>query len=598
MKRSSGFTLIETLISALILSFIAVSIYNGFAKITEAIRIVRIKQNAAALANEQFEIIRNLPYNDVGIINGLPSGVLPRTKTVIRDGLEFEILKTVRSVDQPFDGLVGEGDLSPADTKFVQVDIICRGCGDSVDSFSYMSQVAPKSLETSEGNGALFVRVFDADGQPVQGAEVNVLNNDISPLVDIDEITPVSGILQIVDAPPATGSYEISVTKDGFSSDRTYAIGGSENPVPHIPHANVAEGQVTQVSFAIDELSDVIVETTDALCQAVGNVDFSLTGSKTIGLNRFKYDEDLITNSFGEDIISDLEWDTYSVTIDDASYQLAGSNPTLPLTVNPGTEQTINLVLASSDTKGLLVQVIDAATGLPLSDATISIDNGTESQTEVTGQGFLRQTDWSGGSGQLTYMDTNEFSSESGIDFTTYPGQITLDEFGGGYVDNGELESSIFDIGTIANFHELSWQPGDQPVGVGTDPVKFQIATNVVLVDPDTGIPNSWTYLGPDGTGSTYYTSPGQTLSSVHDGSQFFRYKVFLGTDNTNFTPNISDISFTFSSDCVPTGEVLFQGLATDDYNISVIRSGYATQDVNDYVVNQDFQVLTVTMSQ
>ena len=598
MKRSSGFTLIETLIATLILSFIAISIYNGFTQVTKAIRIVRIKQNAAALANEQFEIIRNLAYNDVGIINGLPAGVLPREKTITRDGLDFVITKTIRSVDQPFDGTIGNGDLSPADTKFVQIDIACDACGESVDSFSYVSQVAPRSLETSEGNGALFVRVFDADGQPLQGVAVSIINNDISPSIDIDEITNVSGVLQIVDAPPAAGSYEVSVTQDGFSTEQTFEIGDAANPVPHVPHANVAEGQVTQLSFAIDALSDVTFETTDQLCQAIGSVDFSLTGSKTIGLNRFKYDQDHTTNGSGEKIVSDVEWDTYDVVVDDTSYHLAGSNPTLPLAVNPDTDQTINLVLVPRDTKGLLVQVVDAATSLPLSEASVEVDNGSGMASKLTGQGFVRQTDWSGGSGQQMFVDTNEFTSETDIDFSTSPGQITLETFAGVYITDGELESSIFDVGTVANFHTFSWQPGDQPSTVGDDAVRFQIATNVTIDDLVTGLPNPWSYIGPDGTGSTYYTNPGQTLSTSHDGSQFLRYKVFLETEDTMATPNISDISFTFSSDCVPTGEVLFQNLATDDYDITVDHPGYITQSINDYVVTEDFQVIRIIMNQ
>lgn len=598
MKRSSGFTLIETLVSTLILSLIAMSIYSGFAQVTKAIRTVRIKQNAAALANEQFEIIRNLAYNDLGIVGGLPVGVLPRKKVIIRDGLEFTVTTTVRSVDQPFDGTIGDGDLSPADTKFVQIDISCPQCGENIGYFSYASQVAPRSLETAEGNGALFVRVFDADGQPLQGAEINIINNSFSPEINIDETTNVNGALQIVDAPPATGSYQIIVTKDGFSTEQTYEIGGADNPVPHIPHAHVVEGQVTQISFAIDELGDLTIETTDEFCQAISNVDFSLTGSKTIGLERYKYNEAHTTGGSGNLSLNDIEWDTYEITIDDLSYQLAGSNPTLPLAVNPGTDQTINLVLVPRDTKALLVQVVDVSTGLSLSDAEVTIDGGSGILTDITGQGFLRQTDWSDGSGQETYNDPEKFGSESNIDFISNPGQITLDAFAGGYVDEGELESSIFDIGTIANFHTLSWQPGDQPAQTGVDPVRFQIATNDVLVDPETLIPNSWVYRGPDGSGSTYYTSPDETLNSVHDGAQFFRYKVFLSTDNTAFTPNISDVSFTFSSNCVPTGEVLFQNLVTDNYDITVSRSGYVTQSINNYVVNEDFQVITIIMSQ
>lgn len=596
MKRSSGFTLIETLISALIISWVAVSLYSGFTEVTKAIRAVRIKQNAAALANEQFEIIRNLSYNDVGIAGGIPDGVLSRTKTITRDGIDFVVTLTIRNVDEEFDGTILEGDLSPADTKFVQVDISCEQCGDNIDYFKYVSRVAPKSLETTEGNGALFVQVFDADGQPLQGAEITIANNLEDPAILIEDTSNASGILQIVDAPPGTEAYEITVSRDGYSTDRTYATGDPSNPVPHAVHANVLEGLVTQVSFAIDELSEVTLQTTNDLCQPIGGVDVNFLSSKTIGLNTAKYDLDLTTNGSGIVLLDETEWDTYEATITDSAYHLAGSNPTLPLAVNPGSEQTLNLILKSKAGRGLLVQVLDASTNLPLSDATVEIDNGSV-VSDITGQGFIRQTDWSGGGGQETYTNEDEFDNSSDIDYSTTPGELVLESFASVYESSGELESSIIDLGSLANLHEISWQPSDQPVAAGADSVKFQIATNDLLADPETLEPYPWNYRGPDGTGGSYYTVSGSTVDSGHDNSQYVRYKVFLETDDTSVSPNLSDVSFTFSNDCVPTGEVLFQGLAADDYDITVTRSGYTTQTIEDYAVSDDFHVVTVIMS-
>ena len=55
------------------------------------------------------------------------------------------------------------------------------------------------------------------------------------------------------------------------------------------------------------------------------------------------------------------------------------------------------------------------------------------------------------------------------------------------------------------------------------------------------------------------------------------RYKLFLHTDDTSASPRIADVSLTFSSDCVPYGQVLFQGLPGGNHAITVSRTGYQT---------------------
>jgi hypothetical protein len=42
-------------------------------------------------------------------------------------------------------------------------------------------------------------------------------------------------------------------------------------------------------------------------------------------------------------------------------------------------------------------------------------------------------------------------------------------------------------------------------------------------------------------------------------------------------TPSVSDVSFTFTSACVPPGQVLFKHLGSGNYSVSVAKSGYQT---------------------
>ena len=73
------------------------------------------------ILSEELEVARNLPYEDVGILNGVPAGVISQTKTVSRNNVDFNLTATVRNIDHPFDGTIGgnPNDTSPADYKLV-----------------------------------------------------------------------------------------------------------------------------------------------------------------------------------------------------------------------------------------------------------------------------------------------------------------------------------------------------------------------------------------------------------------------------------------------------------------------------------------------
>src|SRR3989344_3302505 len=77
-----GFTLIESLVGIAVFMIIAVSVYQAYNATIYAVRAPRFKVIATALANEQFEIIRNLPYGDVGVVSGVPSGKVPHLQNL------------------------------------------------------------------------------------------------------------------------------------------------------------------------------------------------------------------------------------------------------------------------------------------------------------------------------------------------------------------------------------------------------------------------------------------------------------------------------------------------------------------------------------
>jgi len=568
-----GFSFIEVLVGVAIFIIIVVSVYQAYTAIIAVIHTSRLKITATALANEQFEIIRNLVYADVGVMGGIPSGKIPRNQTSIRDNILFLVRTTIRNIDDPFDGTIGgiPNDFSPADYKLVELEISCYSCK-NFQPMHFTTHVAPKGLETISTNGALFIQVFDAIGQPVQEADVHIENNQALPPITIDDTTNNNGMFQIVDVPPAVEAYEITVSKTGYSEDRTYTSGAPENPNPLKPHATVALQQVTQISFAIDRASVFNVSTVTQTCNPVANIDFRLQGSKIIGSdpNVLKYDMTHTTNEQGQEIISNLEWDTYNFSFIDTDYDFAGAIPLTPIILGPNINQDAKFIVEPKNPRALLITVKDAGTQLPLSDVNIQLQNADYDTTLVTGRGFLRQSDWSGGADQENFIDqTKYFISDAGIEISNPAGELRLKSTEGRYELSGYLISSSFDTGSPSDFHQIIWQPQDQPPETGADSVKFQIATN--------NDNSTWNFVGPDGTPNSFYTVSNPIINSIHNNDRYLRYKVFLQTADTTYTPNVGEIAITFTSSCVPPGQVFFTELNSGNYDLTISKSGYQT---------------------
>jgi hypothetical protein len=591
-KFIRGMTLVEVLVGSAVFVLIAVTVYGAFNNIFNLVRASRQKTAATLLANEEFEIIHNLPYSDVGTVGGLPTGKILQTQTLTRAGIPFTVNTSIYSLDDPFDGTIGgtPNDLSPADYKLVEVDISCSTCS-NFNPLVFTGRVAPKNLESATTNGALFVQAFDANGLPIAGANVHVVNNSIIPPVDITDSTNNAGLFQIVDAPPYVEGYQITVNKTGYSESSTTMRSVSTNPHPVIPYATVATQEVTSLSFAIDKVSSLAVTSVTDICVPVPAIDYFLSGTKLTGTNPsiVKFSRNLVTDAGGIQNLNNLEWDNYNITVTDPAYDLVGINPLFPLNLLPNSNQSLQLVVAPAKSETLLVAVKDGATGLPISGANVTLTESGISTILGTGEGYLTQTDWSGGSGQNTFIDSTKYFS-GGVDIIDAipAGVLHLRLVAGAYQSSATLESSTFDVGSASNFHELTWAPISQPSQTGVSAVKFQIATN-----NDNA---TWNYLGPDGTASTYYTASNTTINAIHNGTRYFRYRLTLSTADPTYTPTISDVSFTFSSACTPPGQVAFQGLTSGVYAITVQKSGY-TDYSGSITASSSWQQLGITLT-
>ncbi len=582
MKK--GFGLIDAVVAIGIIAVLFGGIFLVYFSILDLVNNIESRTAASEVLNDQIEVIRNLAYSNVGLQGGVPAGVIPQQKTVQNGDFIFVVNTVIRNIDDPFDGTLGSNpnDTSPADYKLVELKISCPNCKKFVP-LSMTTTVAPKNLEGASTAGSLFVNVFDANGLPVPEASVHVVNNIVAPTINLTDATNNNGILQLVGVPTSSQSYQIDVSKPGYSTERTYAIGDPANPNPVKPHATVAMGQVTQISFAIDKLGAIRTRTSDYLCSPLANKNFSVRGSKLIGTapDVYKFSTSSATGSNGEKIVNNVEWDNYSLTLADAGSDILGTIPLTPANLSPSSTLDFRFIFQPAAPDSLLVTVKDAATGLILPEASVTLFKTGFSKTLITGHNYFGQTDWSG---------SNYDSQDGGVEAEAVPGRITLTQSGGVYSTGtvSWLISKTFDLGgSSSTFYSIKWTPENQSAQTGADSLRIQLATN----NDD----NTWNFLGPDGSNGTYYTVSSSTINQIHNGNRYLRYKVYMQTSDENFTPQFNDLNIEFNGVCVPPSQVLFNDLSSGSYTATVNANGYV-EGTSSIAISGNWQQVEVLM--
>lgn len=255
LTSNTGFTLIETLVGTSILLIVIIGLYGIFQLGLRVANQSKMRITATALANKGIESAKNLPYNEIGTIGGIPPGVISETEEVITNNATYTIKTTVNYIDDPFDG-VAPADTVPNDYKKVKVKVSWEGfLGGDV---ALLTDIAPLGLETTEGGGSLFISVFGALGLGIGQADIHIVNTAVDPNINVSYQTNNDGEYLVAGAPSST-AYEITASKPGYSTHRTY--GDNEVTTPEKPHGLVLEGKLTTISFSIDKVSSFRVRT-------------------------------------------------------------------------------------------------------------------------------------------------------------------------------------------------------------------------------------------------------------------------------------------------------------------------------------------------
>lgn len=362
-KQQTGQILLAILIAIAVFSILAHALFTLIASSFELVAFNKARITARHLAQERIELIRNLSYDDVGTVSGVPVGVIEQEESLVRNGLNYTIKTDIAYHDDPYNG---NGPPNDQDYKRVRVEVSWNGIASSRNNPLVLITDVTSNYTTTASGGTLLIQVFDAFGNPVSQADVTIVSNTVDPPVNISTKSDSNGQVTRAGLIPCVSCYEITVTKSGMSTDRTYSTSEVTNPTK--PHASVFDESLSQVSFAIDTLGTVNVaskNSRDSGFASLGGVSFRIHGNKIIGTDAFaqpvyKYDQTLVTDGSGSNTLNNMEWDVYHISMPDpTSYDISGTDPLLPINLTPGGNLDFTFATESHSDHSFFVTVKD-----------------------------------------------------------------------------------------------------------------------------------------------------------------------------------------------------------------------------------------------
>src|SRR3990167_826707 len=289
-----GVTLIDTVVGTSLMLLVFVGIFAAFQLSIDVVTNNRARAGALALMNERMEYVRSLDYASVGTVGGIPSGPIAQSEPVTLSDIPYTRRTTIQYTDDPEDG-ENEADENEVIVDYKQVRIEVSWSSRTGERRVLMvARVAPlngEEVDCGTPCGTLRIDVLNAAGGPVQGAQVDIVNNILVPAVDITTYTNVDGRVILAGAPVASvaSGYEVVVSKFGYNSAQTYPS-GAENPYPTPAHAGVLQNQTTAVTFGlpdsgIDLVSTKTVYTFSAITSGTWNEPFAGTSQVASSTN-------------------------------------------------------------------------------------------------------------------------------------------------------------------------------------------------------------------------------------------------------------------------------------------------------------------------
>ena len=297
--NEQGFTLVELMLSLVVLLIIAIAFFNLYISVLHSSVVAQRQAVALSLANNQMEYLKSLPYNNLAVAGGsIPSTTtIPASFTTTENAHTYVVKTAIEYVDDAYDGCgsypnltieqiycrnypppagAPSLDTNPEDYKDVRVTV--------TDSTGLVlatldTQIASLVAETPSNTGAVFVRVLDQNSNPLSGATVNVVNNAVSPNINVSATTDSNGIAIFYGLTPDTNhDYVVSASETGYSSLSTIAASGSL--VPTYPNQSLLTQNSAYVTLTLKQQGQysLVLETTDTSGNAIPNATIYIKG--------------------------------------------------------------------------------------------------------------------------------------------------------------------------------------------------------------------------------------------------------------------------------------------------------------------------------
>ena len=253
-----------------------------------------------------------MPFVSIGLTDGIPHGVLPQNQTLVRGGFTFNVTLVVRNVNLSTSTV-------QASSKLIEVDVACPSCQTDFKPIYLTGQVSPANLQSAairRRSGRAGLRRFRPAGQgshghgPEHGHFVgDRYRRDQRQRHPPDHRRAAGRAMSI-----ASQSARPAIRRRGRIRRAAAAI-----PIRRSPDATVLQGQVSQVSLAIDRLSTLQFQQRQFRLRAARQSplqsdrlqDRSAPTCRNIPQN-------LATGAGGTLSLPTMEWDTYTFTPNDS----------------------------------------------------------------------------------------------------------------------------------------------------------------------------------------------------------------------------------------------------------------------------------------
>ncbi|MFA6184162.1 MAG: carboxypeptidase-like regulatory domain-containing protein [Parcubacteria group bacterium] len=386
-----GVSIVEALVLIFVFSIITISFYSVFSVGSKYIIGSKNKIIATSLANERMEMLRNLAYDSVATIGGIPNGPIDPDENITVGGKIFRVTTDVRFYDDPADGIF---DGSPFDNvsndyKIAEV-VVSWGDGGESERATLSSRFVPPGVENSVGGGTFSINSIDYAGNPVPNVTVNIYNNQISPTVNYTTHTSSNGNLLLQGVPgDINQDYQITMSKSGYETAVTYSP-ATAGFIPYDAHSNIIEGAMNQKTMIIDLLSNLVIKSKNSFGEDLPDVSFDLTGGRrlddgTTDPGIYAFDQTVDTGSDSEFSIGSASAGKYvlknfSFSSGDYEFRKVSVGDDLnSSTINlvPGTSLSTNMIFMDKNIDSAYINVKDSNTGSVIVGASVELKNTT-----------------------------------------------------------------------------------------------------------------------------------------------------------------------------------------------------------------------------